>query len=76
MTPLPYDHVPDVAPDAEPDPHWLELRPDDWKLPVAYLPPAMAGPHQPWTRTAAWVLIAVFLSATFCGVCLTYGITP
>jgi hypothetical protein len=36
----------------------------------------MAGPHQPWTRTAAWLLIGIFLTATVCGVCLTYGITP
>jgi len=76
MASLPYDHVPDAAPDAEPDPHWLELRPDGWKLPVSYLPPAMAGPHQGWTRAAALVLVAVFLGATVCGVCLTYGITP
>ena len=72
----PYDHVPDAAPDSVPDEHWRELRPDDWRLPEAYLPPAMAGPHASWTRTAAWVLIGVFLSATLCGVCLTYGIVP
>ena len=40
------------------------------------MPPAMAGPHRTWTRTAACVLIAVFLGATLCGVCLTYGIIP
>ena len=73
---MPYDDVPDVAPDAELDPHWLELKPDSWKLPESYMPPAMAGPHQTWTRTAACVLIAVFLGATVCGVCLTYGIIP
>ena len=72
----PYEHVPDVAPDAVPDEHWLELRPGTWKLPDSYMPPAMTGPHQAWTRTAALVLIAVFLGATVCGVCLTYGITP
>jgi hypothetical protein len=36
----------------------------------------MAGPHQGWTRAAAVLLVAVFLGATVCGVCLTYGITP
>jgi hypothetical protein len=76
MPSLPYDHVPDVEPGAEPDAHWLELKPKSWKLPEAYMPPAMSGPHEPWTRTAAWVLIAVFLGATVCGVCLTYGIIP
>jgi hypothetical protein len=72
----PYEHVPDVAPDAEPDEHWLELRPSDWKLPVAYLPPAMPGPHASWTRRAAWLLILIFLGATVSGVCLTYGWAP
>jgi hypothetical protein len=71
----PYDHVPDVEPDAVPDEHWQELRPDAWKLPDAYMP-AMSGPHQAWTRAAALVLIAVFLGATMCGVCLTYGWAP
>jgi hypothetical protein len=74
MEELPYSQVPDVEPDSEPDPHWLELRPTDWKLPVAYLPPAMAGEHPRWSKAAAWTLIAVFLVATTFGVCLTYGV--
>ena len=73
MPQLPYDHVPDAEPDAEPDSHFLELRPASWKLPDAYMPPAMAGPHRAWTRKAAWLLILVFLGATISGVCLTYG---
>lgn len=72
----PYEHVPDADPDAQPDEHWLELRPSGWKLPDAYMPPAMPGPHATWTRSAALVLIAVFLGATVAGVCLTYGWTP
>jgi len=72
----PYEHVPAVEPDAEPDRHFLELRPDSWKLPDSYMPPAMAGPHRTWTRAAACVLVLVFLGATVCGVCLTYGVIP
>jgi hypothetical protein len=76
MPSQPYDHVPDVEPGAEPDPHWQELRPEGWKLPDSYLPPAMAGPHSAWRRQAALLLILVFLGATVSGVCLTYGFTP
>ena len=37
----PYEHVPDVPPDSEPDPHWLEMRDAErTKLPDYYLPPA------------------------------------
>jgi hypothetical protein len=72
----PYEHVPDVDPDAVPDEHWLELRPSAWKLPEAYMPPVMGGAHPAWTRTAACVLIGVFLAATVCGICLTYGVIP
>jgi hypothetical protein len=71
-----YEDVPEVEPDAEPDPHWLEIAPKPGRLPDFYLPPSMPGPRDPWTRVAAWVLIAVFLSATVCGVCLTYGVIP
>jgi hypothetical protein len=39
------------------------------------MPPAMAGPHRRWSVLASWLLIAVFLGATVCGVCLTYGIS-
>lgn len=72
----PYEHVPDVDPGAEPDEHWRELRQQGWKLPEAYMPPAMSGPHRGWTRAAAVLLIAIFLGATISGICLTYGIVP
>ena len=68
-----YDHVPDVAADAGPDPHWLEGRGAGWGLPDAYMPAAMAGVHPGWMKLAAWVLITVFLTATTGGICLTYG---
>jgi hypothetical protein len=74
---LPYEHVPDVAPDSEPDPHWLEMRDAARsKLPDYYLPPAMPGPRPGWTRGAALLLIGIFFGATVCGVCLTYGFHP
>ena len=69
----PYAEVPDVAPDSSPDPHWLELRRESWGLPESYMPPAMGGDHAGWMRIAAWVLIAIFLTATTGGICLTYG---
>ena len=56
----------------EPDPHYLELLRGS-KLPQSYLPSAMPGPQKPWVRVSALVVIATFLLATFCGVCLTYG---
>lgn len=68
-----YAEVPDVPPDAAPDPHWLELRESNWGLPEAYLPPAMGGDHGGWMRIASWLLIAIFLTATTGGICLTYG---
>lgn len=71
---LPYAHVPDADPGSEPDPHWLELRRTESKLPAAYMPPAMAGEHPRWARVSALVVIGVFVAATVCGVCLTYGI--
>ena len=69
-----YDEVPRVAADAGPDPHFAELR-GPWSLPMAYLPPAMAavGGRPGWMKLAAWGLIALFLTATTGGVCLTYG---
>lgn len=70
-----WSQVPEVAPDAEVDPHWQDLR-GGWSLPVAYLPPAMGGAvseRPPWMKVAAWVLITVFLTATTGGICLTYG---
>jgi hypothetical protein len=59
--------------DPQVDPHYLELLRGS-KLPQAYLPPAMAGPQRPWVRVAATIVIGVFLLATVCGVCLTYGV--
>ncbi len=69
-----YQDVPDVPLDAEPDPHFAELR-GGWSLPVAYLPPAMSGggARPGWMKIAAWALIALFLTATTGGICLTYG---
>ena len=37
------------------------------------MPPAMGGAHPGWMRIAAWALIAIFLTATTSGICLTYG---
>ena len=69
----PFD-VPDVGPDAGPDPHFAQLR-GEWSLPMAYLPPAMAArtSRPAWMKLAAWGLIALFLTATTGGICLTYG---
>ena len=66
--------VPDAGPDAELDPHWIDLRAGAI-LPAVYMPPAMAGPHRRprWLRTVAVGLVAMFLLATAAGVCLTYG---
>ncbi len=68
-----YGQVPNAPADAEPDPYWLEARDAGWGLPIAYMPPAMAGAHPGWMKVAAWVLITVFLTATTGGICLTYG---
>lgn len=54
------------------DPHYQELLRSS-KLPQSYLPAAMGGPQKPWIRAVSAVIIGVFLFATFCGVCLTYG---
>ena len=67
-----YAEVPTVDPDAEVDPHWLDLRGSSG-LPPTYLPPSMPGRHSRRTRVMAVVLIAVFVLATAAGVCLTYG---
>jgi hypothetical protein len=66
--------VPDAGPDAELDPHWLDLR-GGAVLPAVYMPPAMAGPtpRPPWLRGVAILLVILFLGATAAGVCLTYG---
>ena len=68
-----YGQVPNAPADAEPDPYWLKARDAGWGLPIAYMPPAMAGAHPGWMKLAAWVLITVFLTATTGGICLTYG---
>ena len=68
-----YEDVPDVPADAGVDPHWAELRSLGWGLPEAYMPPVMAGERPGWMRFACWGLIALFLTATTGGVCLTYG---
>ncbi|GAC1610608.1 MAG: hypothetical protein NVS3B26_18300 [Mycobacteriales bacterium] len=74
ITPVPYSAVPEAEPGSEPDPHWLELRQCNWGLPEAYMPPAMGGDHARWMRFSAWLLIAIFLTATTGGICLTYGV--
>ncbi len=66
--------VPDAGPDAELDPHWMDLR-SGAVLPIVYMPPAMAAPapRSAWLRLVAVVLVAMFACATAAGVCLTYG---
>ena len=64
--------VPDVAPDAVVDPHWLTLRGESL-LPSLYMPPTMAGRRSALMRMVATALIGVFLLATTLGVCLTFG---
>jgi hypothetical protein len=59
--------------EAQPDPHYLALLRGS-RLPQAYLPPMMGGTQKPWVRAAAGAVIAVLVLATFCGVCLTYGL--
>ena len=56
--------------------HWLEMRGGSSTLPHAYLPPAMSGSHARWSRWIAVGLVAMFVSATAAGVCLTYGPQP
>ncbi len=69
-----YDEVPAVPRDAELDPHWAELAPSRPDLvPASYLPAAMPGEQPAWRKASAVVLIAMFVTATTGGVCLTYG---
>ncbi len=69
-----YDLVPAVPRDAEPDPHWQELSAGRTSLvPVAYLPEALAGQQSGWRRGVVLLLIAMLVSATAGGICLTYG---
>lgn len=63
--------VPSAPADAEPDPYWQQLQGDPL-VPVAYMPPAMGGEHPRWMGWVAWVVIALFVTATASGVCLTY----
>ena len=58
----------------QPDPHYLAMLQRS-KLPTAYLPARMPGPQKTWIRVFAAVVIACFLGATVCGVCLTYGLS-
>ena len=67
-----YDGVPDAVDAPEVDPHWQELQVTGL-LPRSYLPAAMPGPQAAWRRAAAWVLIALLLTVTAGGICLTYG---
>ena len=67
-----YDEVPDAADVREVDPHWQELQVRG-ALPAAYLPPGMPGPQARWRRVAALGLVALLVTATAGGVCLTYG---
>ncbi len=67
--------VPPAPADATLDPHWqaLSRAGSAALLPLSYMPPVMAGAQEPWRRAAAVLLIAMFLTATAGGVCLTYG---
>jgi hypothetical protein len=67
-----FEDVPAAGDDAEPDPHFAELR-GTQLLPLAYMPPTMAGRRGVSMRLVSTILIGVFALATFCGVCLTYG---
>lgn len=68
-----YAEVPTAPPDADVDAHWRELVAAGPGLPASYLPPSMSGPHPPWRRAGAILLIALLVTATAGGVCLTYG---
>jgi hypothetical protein len=71
---MPYEDVPDVDPEAEVDPHWLELvNRGSTRLPQSYLPASMPGQVTGWRRTAAFVVIVLLVSVTATGICLTYG---
>ena len=67
-----FSRVPSAEPDAELDPHWVELR-GPVTMPPFYLPPAMPGRHSRQAKVLAIVLIGVFILATAVGACLTYG---
>ncbi len=67
-----YDEVP-VAGDGEVDGHWLELQHTTSLVPTSYLPAATGGPLHPGYRVVAAVIIAMLVTVTGLGVCLTYG---
>lgn len=69
---MPFSEVPAADESAVPDPRYLELR-TSTNLPVTYMPPAMAGDRPRWIRLVSIALVAVFITATAAGVCLTYG---
>ncbi len=69
-----YDAVPAVPVEAEPDTRWSELSGGSGlRLPGAYMPPPMPGRQPVWRRAAALTVIAMLVSATTGGICLTYG---
>ena len=68
-----YDQVPAAPLDADIDPHWQDLLLASPGMPTSYLPPSMPGPHSLSRRVGASALIALLLTATAGGVCLTYG---
>ena len=72
MTPAEYAAVPEVDQAAPIDPHWQDLR-WGWGLPESYMPPVMPGAKSGWMRLLSWLLIALFVTATTGGICLTYG---
>lgn len=76
MSDVAFSQVPSADQSAVLDPHWLEMRGGSSTLPHAYLPPAMSGSHARWSRWIAVGLVAMFVSATAAGVCLTYGPQP
>jgi hypothetical protein len=68
-----YADVPSADADAELDPHFADLARPTSLVPSSYLPAAVAGQQSGWRRGAAWVLIALLVTVTAGGVCLTYG---
>ena len=69
-----YAGVPAARADAEIDPYWQQLTASNpGLLPGSFLPPAMPGSHAPWRRVGAGLLVALLVTATEGGVCLTYG---
>jgi hypothetical protein len=69
---VPLPDVPDAGDDAVPDPLLDRLRAPN-PLPAYYLPAAMPGTVHGWRRAAAWLVVAMLVSAASAGICLTYG---